>query len=365
MVTRVKRAEKAKQEDDPHGLLTHGPNWTNRQNDPHGLLANRPKSAHKQGAPPGTLTTKGTQPTHVHDDNPNRVTPSKPGAQAGHPARDLSTERRYQLRPTMGKIVVSILGLLVLISMIIQGNNMKGNTTITNTRRNYRTQLRPEITEPHGTHSRGHHMYKWRKRFTVPEHSEEVRTRAAVAKDMPTAPLNDKNRTQTRKPQRPHTPQTADRPKAQTMTPTHKTLVNTNKGRLNKPWLQPQGSIIPTNQHRNPGGKCHIPWAIGNQVLAHYHHYDQHQGNVIVRKFLVTYQIYHRKTNAHKTNTQSRKPITNATAGFRAVTEHTTVLWANPANPPEEEAEVATKYAEGVHKIRPKWATRQETRGSR
>ena len=30
MVTRVKRAEKAKQEDDPHGLLTHGPNWTNK-----------------------------------------------------------------------------------------------------------------------------------------------------------------------------------------------------------------------------------------------------------------------------------------------------------------------------------------------
>jgi hypothetical protein len=98
------------------------------------------------------------------------------------------------------------------------------------------------------------------------------------------------------------------------MTPTHKSLVNTKKGRLNKPWLQPQGSIIPTNQHRNPGGKCHIPWAIGNQVLANYHHYDQHQGNVIVRKFSVTYQIYHTKTNDHKTNTQSQKPITNATA---------------------------------------------------
>ena len=90
------RPERAQQEDDPHGLLTHGPNWTNRQNDPHGLLANRPKSAHKQGTPPGTLTTKGTQPTHVHDDNPSRATPSKPGAQAGHPARDRSTERRYQ-----------------------------------------------------------------------------------------------------------------------------------------------------------------------------------------------------------------------------------------------------------------------------
>jgi hypothetical protein len=41
--------------------------------------------------------------------------------------------------------------------------------------------------------------------------------------------------------------------------------VNTNKGRRNKPWLQPQGSIIPTNQHRNSGGNCHIPRAIGNQ----------------------------------------------------------------------------------------------------
>jgi hypothetical protein len=152
------RPERAKQEDDPHGLLTHGPNWTNKQNDPHGLLANRLKSAHKQGTPSGTLTTtKGTQPTHVHDDNPNRATLSKPWAPADHPARALSSEcrgvlvgrphgdhNRYQLRPTMGKTVVSILRLLVLISMIIQGNNMEWNNT-------RRAQLRPEITKPHGT----------------------------------------------------------------------------------------------------------------------------------------------------------------------------------------------------------------------
>ena len=176
-----------------------------RQNDPHGLLANRPKSAHKQGTPPGTLTTKGTQPTHVHDDNPNKVTLSKPGAQAGHPVRALSTERRgayvghpngdhnrNQLRPTIGKTVVSILGLLILVSMIIQGRYITWNNTTLKTRRTYRTQLPSENAEPHGTHVRGHHTYKWWKRITTPVHSVEARTRVAVVNDTPTATLNAK-----------------------------------------------------------------------------------------------------------------------------------------------------------------------------
>jgi hypothetical protein len=59
-----------------------------------------------------------------------------------------------------------------------------------------------------------------------------------------------------------------------------------------------------------------MPGAIGNQVLAHCHHYDQHQGNLIGRKISVTYQTHHRKNNVHKTNTQSQKPIINATAAL-------------------------------------------------
>jgi hypothetical protein len=159
----VKRAERAKQEDDPHGLLTQGPHWTNKQNDPHWLLANRLKSAHKQGKPPGTLTPKGTQPTHVHV-NPNRATQSKPGGQASHSARALSTDHRgahvghpqgdhnrNQSRPT-GIIVVAILGILIIISMIIQGNKTNWSDTITNTGRTQRTQPHPEFT-PYGTYA--------------------------------------------------------------------------------------------------------------------------------------------------------------------------------------------------------------------
>ena len=86
MVSRIaKRAKKAKQEDDPHGLLTHGPHWTHKRNDPHGLLAYRLETAHKQGKSPDTLTLKGTQPTHVRVD-PNRVTQSKPEARRSKPA---------------------------------------------------------------------------------------------------------------------------------------------------------------------------------------------------------------------------------------------------------------------------------------
>jgi hypothetical protein len=59
------RPERAQQEDDPHGLQTHGSKWTSKQNDQHGLLTNRPETALKQGTPSGTLTTKGTQTAHT------------------------------------------------------------------------------------------------------------------------------------------------------------------------------------------------------------------------------------------------------------------------------------------------------------
>jgi hypothetical protein len=98
------------------------------------------------------------------------------------------------------------------------------------------------------------------------------------------------------------------------MTPTHKTSVNNKKEKIDKPWLKPQGNIIPNK--RNPRGKRIMAWAIGNQELAHSHHYDQHQGNVFVRKISVTYQMHHRKNYAHQTNTQSQRPITNATAAL-------------------------------------------------
>ena len=120
--------------DDPHGLLKHGPIWTYRPNDPHGLLVNRPNMAHKQGMPPGSLTIKGIQPTQGHEGNLNRGTMSKTVAQAGQPVPALSTElrgvyaghpndghNRNQLRFTIGKTLVSILGLILLVSMIIQG----------------------------------------------------------------------------------------------------------------------------------------------------------------------------------------------------------------------------------------------------
>ena len=194
-----KRAVKATG-DDPHGLPRHGPIWTDRPNDPHGLLVNRPNMAHKQGMPPGTLTTKGTQPTQVHDGNPNRATPSKPGARAGRHARALSTDRggppqghnRNQPR-TIGIVVVALLGILILISMINQGSKTIWRDTIPNTGRTYRNKLLPGII-PHGEHGRECYTYTWRKWTMEAAPSEEIRTRGAVAYDMATATLNNTNK---------------------------------------------------------------------------------------------------------------------------------------------------------------------------
>ena len=302
--------------DDPHGLLKHGPIWTYRPNDPHGLLVNRPNMAHKQGMPPGSLTIEG---------NLNRGTMSKTVAQAGQPVPALSTElrgvyaghpndghNRNQLRFMIGKTLVSILGLILLVSMIIQGKNI----LCVKTRRTYRTQL-SSVAVPHETHVRGHHTNIWWKRIPVPAHSGEGTTRVAVVYDTPTATLNDKNRTQTRKTQRPHKPQTADRPKTRKPPPTHMTPVKTKQKKRTTPWLPTKGNNNPTNQTRNPGGQCHTPWANNNQAIAHCQQcYGKHTENVKTSKILITYQIHIRNITDQNTNTRSQTLNSKATAAL-------------------------------------------------
>ena len=120
---------------------------------------------------------------------------------------------------------MAILGFLLLISMIRQEIKPTWSGTLTDTGRNQRTQLHPEITLD-GPNDRGCDTFTWRKWHTETDISEESRIRVAVVKDRATAPLNNK----TRGLQQPHT-SPAVWSKAQTMNPTHE---KSEKGKIRR-----------------------------------------------------------------------------------------------------------------------------------
>ena len=110
-VSRGKKAKKAKQEDDPHGLQTHGPQRTSKKNDPHGLLMKKSKMTskkndphglqqkesnmtRKKATPTGTTTAEDTVSTYIHADNPSRV-PKEPGALSGSPRPPMEKTARW------------------------------------------------------------------------------------------------------------------------------------------------------------------------------------------------------------------------------------------------------------------------------
>jgi hypothetical protein len=200
VTTRVNRPYRAQQEDDPHGLQTHGPKWTSKQDDPHGLLTQRPEMAH----------TQGSQPLHVHDDNPPRVTMNEPGAHVGHPARHQSKTRNgarvghphmdhngQQFRFYIWRTAMFIISIFIL---------MNGRGDPQHPTHRLQSCLEAETVNVIHTTSLPTPTRQWQK--SKPDLRGEVPTEVTVAQDVPTAlQATSNNRTQTWNSQQPHTPQ--------------------------------------------------------------------------------------------------------------------------------------------------------------